>query len=174
MQSASALGYGYRNFCFFLPPFRLWDVVKFDWRPELALSVESARVVLKSHHMQPEPLEIRAFVNQPEANAKTQTAGNGSFAGIGAFFGHGEADPHGAKLQAAKAAPASDGHRGHRPPVQAGVKERFDLELDITKALKLASAQGSELTLKLVAVDANGHEVSADQAILEEIVIEIE
>jgi hypothetical protein len=174
MQSASALGYGYRNICFFLPPFRLWEVVKLEWRPELARSVESARVVVKSHHMQPKPLEIRAFVNQPDANSKTRTAGNRSFAAIGAFFGHGEADPHGAKAQLAKVAPESDGHGGHRPPARTAVKERFDLELDITAALKLASAQGSEVTLKLVAVDANGDEVPADQAIIEEVVIEIE
>jgi hypothetical protein len=38
--------------------------------------VNSVRVVLKSHHMQPEPVEIRAFIGQPNADAKAKTVGN--------------------------------------------------------------------------------------------------
>jgi hypothetical protein len=132
--------------------------------------VDSVRVVLKSHHMQPEPIEIRAFVNQPDANARTRTIGNPAFAGATAFFGHGSPDPHGHK-------PASE-HGGHvdmpRPAPQPGVKERFDLELNITKTLNAQKADAAEVSLKLVAVDVAGNEVPAEKMILEEIVIELE
>lgn len=174
MESTGALGYRYRKFCFHLPPFRLWEVVKFEWPPQLVRAVESARIVVKSHHMQPAPLELRAFVNQPDAHAKSATAGNPAFAGSGAFFGHGSADPHGVKAKAGVPVPASNEHGEHRPPPQAGVKERFDLEIDVTAALRLASARGTEMTLKLVATDVHGNEVAADLPLIEEVVLELE
>lgn len=177
MESTAALGYRYRRFCFFLPPFLIWDVVKIDWPDPLRRLVDSARVVLKSHHMQPEPIEIRAFINQPEANARTRTLGNPAFAGSVAFFGHGSPDPHGAKTRL----PAADGESGHgghaqpaRPAPQPGVKERFDLELDITATLNEQSRKSEEVLLKLVAVDASGSEVPVERLILEETVIEVE
>jgi len=61
-----------------------------------------------------------------------------------------------------------------RPEPQPGVRERFDLELDITAALDLQAAGDADVSLKLVAVDASGHEVPAEAAILEETVVEIE
>ena len=170
MESTAALGYAYRNFCFYLPPFRLWEVVKFRVRPELAQRIPAMRVVLKSHHAQPEPMEIRVFVNQPDANAKTETLGNRQLAGLGAFFAHGPMEPHGQHGNASK----STEHGEHRPPPQPGVKERFDLELDITRAVREASAKSEEMTLKLVVVDANGNEVPADRALLEQIEVVVE
>lgn len=172
VESTGALGYGYRNFCFILPPFRLWEVVKFRLRPELAQRVPAVRVVLKSHHAQPEPIEIRVFVNQPDAGAKTETLGNRQLAGIGAFFAHGPANPHAPQSDTSKV--GSNEHGEHRPPPQPGVKERFDLEIDITRAVREASAKSEELTLKLVAVDADGKEVPAERALLEQIELAVE
>jgi hypothetical protein len=125
--------------------------------------------------MQPEPVEIRAFVNQRDADAKTRIRDNKAFAGAVAFFGHGSPDPHGMKAGAhAAAASPTAGHDHHapRPAPQPGVKERFDLELDITKFLDDSSTD--DVSLKLVAVDGSGNEVPADQLILEEVVIEVE
>jgi hypothetical protein len=174
VESTDALGYRYRRFCFLIPPFKVWEVVKFDWPFPVRHLVDSVRVVLKSHHMQPQPVEIRAFVNQPDANARTQTIGNPAFAAAAAFFGHGSPDPHG--KNPATEAPA--GHGGHdgtpRPPPQAGVKERFDLELNITKTLRAQKVDATDISLKLVAVDSAGNEVPAERLILEETVIEFE
>ena len=174
VESTAALGYVYRRFCLYLPPFTVWEVVRIEWPGPLRRLVDSVRVVLKSHHMQPEPVEIRAFINQPDANARTRTIGNPAFAGITAFFGHGSPDPHGAKSPAATAGE----HGGHedvpRPPVQPGVQERFDLEMDITAALNRQSPDAADMTLKLVALDAAGNEVPAERLILEETVVEIE
>ena len=173
VESTEALGYRYRRFCFLIPPFKIWEVIKFDWPFPIRRLVDSVRIVLKSHHMQPEPVEIRAFVNQPDANARTQTIGNPAFAGAAAFFGHGSPDPHGQK-----AASAPAGHGGHgdvpRPAPQPGVKERFDLELNITKTLQALKADATDVSLKLVAVDFAGNEVLAEKLILEETVVEFE
>ena len=168
-ESTDALGYRYRRFCFRIPPIIVWEVVKFEWPFPARQFVESARVVLKSHHMQPEPVEIRAFVNQPDANAATRTIGNPAFAGSTTFFGHGSPDPHGTN-------PAEHGGHGDmpRPASQPGVKERFDLELNITSALKAQKAEAAEVSLKLVALDRNGDVVPADRLILEGIDIEFE
>lgn len=172
VESTDALGYRYRRFCFWIPPFKIWDVIKVDWRPPVQGPVDPIRVVVKSHHMQPQPVEIRAFVNQPDANARTRTIGNPSLAGVVAAFGHGSPDPHGTKAHGSSAAE----HGGHgvmpRPALQAGVKERFDLEIDITKAL--AAQKEGEVVLKLVAVDASGNDVPAGTFIAEEIVLEFE
>lgn len=173
VESTDALGYRYRKFCFRIPPFKVWEVVTFDWPFPLRERVDEIRVVLKAHHMQPEPVEIRAFINQPEAGAGTRMIGNPAFAGSTAFFGHGSADPHGQKPAAE---PAEHGGHGDmaRPAPQAGVKERFDLELNITQALKTQKAEARDVSLKLVAVDGAGNVVPAEKMILEEIVIEFE
>lgn len=179
VESTDALGYRYRRFCFRVPPIKVWEVVQIEWPfPRRAL-VDEVRVVLKSHHMQPDPVEIRAFVNQPDANARTPIAGNPAFAGAVAFFGHGEADPHGTKRPAP--APAAegghDGHDGHgmpRPAPQPGVQERFDLELNITRALASQKDDATDVALKLVAVDRAGRDVPADRLLLEEVVVEFE
>ena len=174
VEVTDVLGYRYRRFCFVFPPFRVWEVVQFEWPEPLRRLVDSARVVLKSHHMQPEPVEIRAFVNQPEANARTRTVGNPAFAGTTAFFGHGSPDPHGHRVSAESAGGHGDHGEISRPAAQPGIQERFDLEMDITSALNRQSAGSADVSLKLVAVDASGHEVPPEKLILEETVIEIE
>ena len=175
VESTAALGYRYRRFCFWFPPFKVWEVVAIDWPFREAVVPQSVRVVLKAHHMQPEPVEIRAFLDQPDASARTQTIGNPSFAGAVAFFGHGSADPHGEKPPAAT---GHDAHAGHgetpRPAPQRGVKERFDLELNITAALRARNAEGGTVALKLVAVDGDGNEVPGEKLILEGASVEVE
>ena len=171
VESTAALGYRYRRFCFWFPPFKVWEVVAIDWPFRELVQPQSVRVVLKAHHMQPTPVEIRAFLDQPDAGARTQTIGNPAFAGAAAFFGHGSADPHGEKPQ-----PAA-GHGGHgettRAP-QPGVKERFDLELNITPALRARKAEGGKVALRLIAVDGDGNEVPADKLILDSVSVEVE
>jgi hypothetical protein len=176
VESTVALGYRYRRFCFWFPPFKLWEVVAIDWPFREPVGPQSVRVSLKAHHMQPQPVEIRAFLDQADASGRTQTIGNPSFAGAAAFFGHGSPDPHGEK----KADPAAPGHGGHgetprpRPRPQPGVKERFDLELNITAALRARKPPDGQVALKLVAVDGDGNDVPADALILESVSVEVE
>ena len=174
VESTVALGYRYRRYCFRFPPIRIWEVAVIEWPFREPVPPQSVRVLLKAHHMQPVPVEIRAFLDQPDASARTQTIGNPSFAGATAFFGHGSPDPHGEKPATAPAA----GHGGHggvaRPAPQKGVKERFDLELNITSALRARKAEDGKVALKLVAVDGDGNEVPADALILDSVSVEVE
>ena len=70
------------------------------------------------------------------------------------------------------------GHGGHhdvpRPAPAAGVRERFDLELNITEALQAQKDDAKGVSLKLVAVNSAGNEIPADKLILEEAIIELE
>jgi hypothetical protein len=148
--------------------------VAIDWPFREAIVPQSVRVVVKAHHMQPTPVEIRAFLDQPDASGRTATIGNPSFAGAGAFFGHGSPDPHGEKPAAAAATTGHAGHGEPRPAPQRGIKERFDLELNITAALRARKPQDGKVALKLVAVDGDGNEVPADALILEGVSVEVE
>lgn len=88
VESVAALDYQYRRFCFYFPPIRLWETVRIKWPLPLREQMQSARLVLKSSTMQPEALEIRAFVDQSDATAATKTIGNPAFAGAVGFIGH--------------------------------------------------------------------------------------
>ena len=52
--------------------------------------------------------------------------------------------------------------------------QRFDLELDITKELKQASADAEELSIALVPVDANGKTIPAEEVGTHEIELIVE
>jgi hypothetical protein len=198
VESTSALGYAYRRFCFYFPPIRVWEAVAIDWPPPLRRQMASARVLLKSTAMQAEPVEIRAFVDQPEASARTKTAGNPAFAGAIGFIGHARAaapkprmetaeeirlllrsagvvSAAGALVEAHDAGPGMHpAHEGHAHDTgdhgtQAPSGENFDIEVDITEAVRAAAADPKQVTLKLVAVDAAGNEVDPARIRLDEI-----
>lgn len=52
--------------------------------------------------------------------------------------------------------------------------ERFDLELNITRALASQKDDATDVALKLVAVDRAGRNVPAARLLLEEVVVEFE
>ena len=54
------------------------------------------------------------------------------------------------------------------------MKERFDLELNITAALRARKPADGKVALKLVAVDGDGNDVPADTLILESVSVEVE
>lgn len=162
-----------RRFCFLIPPFRLWEVVKFDWPFPLRQQVDSVRVVLKSHHMQPARRDPR--IRQPARRQRS----------------HADHRQPGVRWRRCvlrswqSGSPRSKaGNRGSHEPWRsrrhaaatlAGWRqERFDLELNITKTLRAQNADATDVSLKLVAVDFAGKEVRAEELILEETVIRFE
>ena len=191
VESTDALGYRYRTFCFFLPPIRLWEVAVFKWPPPIRERFDTARLVLKSDHMQTQALEVRVFVNQPKATARTKTIGNPAYAGALGFMGHGgtEHDVEAAHCAICAAlghdhdhALHAEGdhaghdhgptghdhdHAGHDHEGAGAGTERFDVELDLSAALR--SVEGEEVTVKVIAVDFDGNEVAADQVLIDEI-----
>ena len=143
------LGYRYSNFCFFFPPLDLWEIFKFHidtaW---FKRGIKSANLILKSDRMPARSMEIRVFINQPRASAKTATRGNPHFAGSLGMFGMTAGDEEPVQMK-------------RRP------NERFDLELDISRTLVEQLASEEEVSMKLVPVGLDGQAVSPDKANLE-------
>jgi hypothetical protein len=144
--------------------------------------------------MQEQAVEVRAFLNQPRASARTKTIGNPSFAGAVGFIGHGtEAETgslhcaecalvgstrdhshHGGAVGAAHHGDHDHGDHDHGHGPVAESDERFDVELDLSANLRAVAADDDEVSLKLVAVDADGNEVPADEFRVDEIELAIE
>lgn len=144
MESTDSLGYRYQSFCFrfiFLPPLDFWKHFKLlcdhFWclRP-----VFPVRLVLQSKKMPSRSMELRVFVNDPDSSAKTQTTGNPNFAGsIGLFGMSGKNE----KMMQMKSRP----------------NERFDVSVDISKALIEHGSEDEEVTIKIVPVGLDGRAI---------------
>jgi tyrosinase len=183
VESTDALGYRYRRFCFIIPPIRLWEVsvLRLPWliRDQMA----TARILIKSTQMQTKPLEIRAFFDQSQATVRTKTIGNPAFAGAVGFLGHGTSVrvqvPAKDCAECAKLG-HTDNHAHHdhdhhdHHHIERPTNERFDVELDVSAALRNLKRDNEEVALKLVVADANGEEVSAADVGLEDIEIVVE
>ncbi|MCH7690197.1 MAG: hypothetical protein IIA17_04020 [candidate division Zixibacteria bacterium] len=95
-------------------------------------------------------MEIRVFINDPDSSAETATKGNAHFAGSIGLFGMSADDDK--KMQMKR-----------RP------NERFDLEMDISKALIKHGASGEEVSIKLVPVGLDGKAIDPENSSIEEI-----
>lgn len=196
MESITALGYRYRRFCFFLPPIRIWETVLIDWPWVVRHRMSSARLLVKSTRPQPRPVEIRAFLDQPAASEGTPFIGNPGFAGAVGFLGHGgthynghggtphnghggeEAHDHGGHGSAGGEGHVHDheagsGHAHTHVPADGHVQgsghpdQRFDVEIELTAAVRAADRHVDKVALKLVAVDAGGHPVAEEDVLLD-------
>jgi len=147
MESTQALGYAYSNFCIiFVGPIVLKPIrLKSEpwWRERLS----AAHLVVRASHMQAASFDLRVFLNDPEANEKTPIGEHPGYAGAFGIFGMGMAPESRKKGQADSIMPAR--------------AERFDMELDITAALKAALKQKKEPTITLVPVDPKGKALPA-------------
>lgn len=96
--------------------------------------------------------EMRVFLNQPDADASTETNNNSNYAGSLYFFGHGECA----------------GDEGHCDPGRVR-RGKFDLRppshvapftfyLDTTECIRNLADEG-EVTVRLVAVDSDGNQL---------------
>ena len=101
--------------------------------------------------------EVRAFLNQPEADANTPLQGNDRFAGSLFFYGQGEyIDETGESLSAQEVL-----DRGLDLSPGASNVTPFNLYLDITDSLhKIVTNYSSEITVKLVCVDSRGNQIT--------------
>lgn len=188
VESTDALGYRYRRFCFAFPPIRIWEVALIELPWTIRERLQSARLVVKADRMQTQSMEIRAFLNQPRATARTKTIGNPAFVGAVGFLGHPETPAKGGDgggahchecgelghtREHARHASVALRHAGHDHGQPASA-ERFDLELDVTAALRAFERDAAQLSLKLVAVDPDGGEVAPEQALIEDVELVVE
>ncbi len=187
VESVTALGYAYRRFCLILPPIRLWTEVVLEVPWEIRREMASARLAFQAGRMPATSFEVRAFLDDPKANEASALAGNAALAGTVGVFGHrsvahapgpadqcpvcaklGRTDEHPAVEAGAEAldhgAPEHGGVPHDQgptapPPADAG-GERFDVELDITAALRAPIRMGADkVSLTLVAVGVTGERV---------------
>ena len=173
MESTTALGYQYRRYCLFLPPIRLWEVAVLPIPWEIRDRMASARILVRSTQMQHQALEIRAFVDQAKATERTKTIGNASFVGSVGFLGHAGEKPVDHCEQCRKHMRDADDGGHDNEPLHAGHEhghqprsdsvERFDVELDLTAALSKLDRETDDVSLKLVAVNADGDKLAADE-----------
>ena len=180
VESTDALGYRYRNLCFICPPIRIWEIVLIPWPPELRERFTTARLLVRSTRMQEQALELRAFIDQPEAKAGTKTIGNPRYAGALGFMGHGPAQnvdaahcPECAALGHDRDHAHHAGHHDHEGPVRDS-REQFDVALDVSEALVRIGRDAKEFRLKVVAVDFDGNEVPAANVLVDEIELVVE
>lgn len=191
MVSTTDLGYSYQHYCLRLPPWRIWDVVVLPWPLEIAREVRSARIRLLSHHLPERTFEVRAFVEDPGADERTDRVGNPQFAGVAGVFGGGHVHDEkplerclecGEVLDQSHAAHDHPGHdhAGHAHGSHAAPmhglepgRERFDVMIDITDALA-RHARDEDLRLKLVLVDGDGNRLEPDVARLDGIELVVE
>ena len=143
------LGYRYSNFCFFLPPFDLWRLFKFQLDPKwFKMAIKSAKLVLNSDRMPLRSMEVRVFINDPDPSVGTPTRGNPHFAGSLGMFGM-----------------TADGESPME--MKRRPNERFDLELDISTTLAEQGKSEKEVSMMLVPAGIDGQAVSLDEANLE-------
>lgn len=194
VESTDALGYRYRTWCFYLPPIRIWEVAVIPWPLLIRERFTTARLVVRSERMQEKAFEVRVFINQPRATSRTKTAGNAAFVGAFGFIGHGS-DAETETVHCRECAML--GHTGeHRHHENGGhehgghehgghddgagrhganeSEERFDVEFDLSESLRNLAADDDEVSLKLIAVDADGNEVSAEEILFDEIELVVE
>lgn len=147
MESTDDLGYRYSNWCLWIPPLWVWDLVAVKIDPWMIKQLRNARLVLRSSRMPANSVEFRAFINQPEESQRTAVEDNASFAGTVAAFGMGDMEME------VRSASAS-----------------FDLEMNITEKVRASFEDDpEELKLFIVALDAEGEPVDPDQVELDDI-----
>lgn len=157
MESTHELGYRYLNFCLIvLGPFTL-AAIRLKVEPWWAERLRIAKLTIRASRMPDTTMELRVFVNDPDADAHTPIVDNPAYAGSLGVFGM-RAPGTGPRTGGKK---RQDGSERMREMPMRG--DRFDLQLDITTALKPALGRRAAPTLRLVAVDPNGKKVSAAQ-----------
>ncbi len=180
VQSTDDLGYRYSNWCLWIPPFFIWDLVAVKFDPIMIRNLRDARLVLKAGHMPAESVEFRVFIDQPDANADTPIEGNPAFAGSIAMFGMGDLPmQHGSKDEAATfdiELNVTDHLRRHCDPHTTHTdKEQVHGEhRGAGVATAGAESSAASFDLKIVAVDSDGKAVPADRAHIDDIELVID
>jgi len=133
-EHINALDYKYQNWCFILPHWPI-EVFEFPRKPfpfpldKLQGFDGPVRLHLERAMMPEASVEIRVFINAPDANEKTPIIDNPNFAGTFGVFGMG------------------------KMPMEGGMRGSIDLSLDITDTLKsIVTKRSKEVSLMLVPI----------------------
>lgn len=113
VEDADDLGYRYLNWCFRIPPFRIWDLVAVQLPVALSRELRDARLVVRAQQMPHDSLEFRVLLGDRDDVASEPVAGNPALVGSIGLFGMGEM----------------------KMPAE-GSDQRFDVALNVTDAVR--------------------------------------
>lgn len=146
MDSTDDLGYRYSNWCFWIPPIKIWEVVALRIEPWILRQLRSARLLIRASRMPAESIEFRAFLNKPKAS-HTSRVESKRLAGSAALFG-----------------------MGHMAMESRSTSASFDVAIDMTEQIRSRAAkEGNELKLKIVALNTDGEPIEADRLEVDDI-----
>ena len=160
MESTDALGYRYSRFCLIILGRFVLTPIKLKLEPWVRKRLEVAKLVVRTTRMHRDTFDVRVFVNDPEANAKTPIDDNPSYAGSFGVFGMMATprSPRGARRKTAKKT-AKKTRAAMAKDMSMMRGDHFDMQVDITEALRKGLGRRATPTITLVPVDANGKPV---------------
>jgi hypothetical protein len=165
METTDALGYRYLMLCLiYVGPFRL-KPLRVRVEPWLE-RFTAAKLVFRSARMPLKSVELRVFVNQPDAGPRTPIRDNPNFAGSLGLFGMGggaAVNPGRGRRRGMPTAPMPGMARG----------DRFDLQLDIVAALRAGTADKGAATLSFVPVGPDGKAAGARDLSIETVELHV-
>jgi tyrosinase len=156
MLDISRFGYEYVRCSFFMPVGMEAPIGRFVSKPiKIDEKAKKFRKVEIRMHWVPQLMRscfVRAFINQPGANATTKIHDNPHYAGYLAIFGHGECygGPGHCELPPSRARPFDQRPRSHNMPrnhrldVTKAVQRMFDEKKDLSEL---------QITLLVIGVD---------------------
>ena len=156
MLEISRFGYEYVRSSYFMPVGMEAPIAKFVSKPiPIDRKVKSFRKAEVRLHWVPQLMRscfVRAFVNQPGADATTPVRDNPHYAGYLAIFGHGECygGPGHCDLPPARARAFDQRPRSHNTP--------RNHRIDITQATRTALEKSDALTLTLIVIGVDYRE----------------
>ncbi|MEA2819169.1 MAG: tyrosinase [Bradyrhizobium sp.] len=153
MLEISRFGYEYVRCSFFMPVGMEAPITRFVSKPiKIAKNVRKFRKAEIRLHWVPQLMRscfIRAFINQPGADASTPMRDNPHYAGYLAIFGHGECygGPGHCDLPPVRARAYDQRPRNHNTP--------RNHRIDVTEAARrvLANSDQAQITLVVIGVD---------------------
>jgi tyrosinase len=156
MLEISRFGYEYVRSSFFMPVGMEAPIARFVSKPiTVDKKVKSFRKAEVRLHWVPQLLRscfVRAFINQPGADASTPITDNPHYAGYLAIFGHGECygGPGHCDLPPPRARAFDQRPRSHNTP--------RNHRIDVTEAARKALAKSDEVRITLVVIGVDYRE----------------
>jgi len=151
MESTQTLGYAYSSFCIFvIGPFPFLKPIRLKIEPLMREPFDIAKLVVRTTRMHAASFDLRVFMNDRDANDETPIEEHPGYAGAFGVFGMGVTE--GKKKKGPQAA-------GESMMRMRG--DRFDMELDISAALRKALKKKADPTITLVPVDPTGKRIPA-------------
>ncbi|GGX52844.1 tyrosinase family protein [Saccharospirillum salsuginis] len=176
--STDDLGYRYMNWCIFLPPIIVWEVLPIELDPIVLERFRDARLHIRSSRMPAESVEFQVFIGDKDAVANTKIEGNPAFAGTVGLFGMGNMDEKTMMTMTGNNFDIALNVNDHlRQRCKHLIEEQGDTTPKDTKRKKTAKKHTDDenpnatapLFMRVAAVDAQGKPIEPDRLPIDDI-----